>query len=196
MNTHPAFPPGLAHGGRDEQHYYPSPLPYPGLAPQASYERPSPQYNYVVPVYAVPTPRPQHYMHAQHWEGSGRPYHPQPIHGHTYMSTGPPTYPPGLRPPPYKGSSHPSPMPEHPAPATFHEYWRGRLAPLPGYKSRSELYPMRETSQGGSGKGHKPDLLPPYSFFGSSFSKENPQISPVSANPLEVRWLNALAIVD
>jgi len=186
MNSHPAFPPGLAYGARDEQRYYSSPLPYPGLAPQVPYERQSHQYNYVVPVYAVPTPTPQQYMHAQHWEGIGRQFYPQTQQTPTYMSTGPSTYPPGLRPPPYKGSTQTSPMSEHPTPATFHEYWRGRLAPLPGYKSRSELYPMGNTNQGGSGNAQRPDLLPPYSFFGSSYSKENPQISPVPASPVEV----------
>jgi hypothetical protein len=78
-------------------------------------------------------------------------------HIHPYSYGNPPYHPPGLPvPPPLQlPLAHPSPAP-HPhteeitAAASFadifqlDEFWRGRLAPLPGYQSRPGLAPVKE----------------------------------------------------
>ncbi|KAF9054183.1 P-loop containing nucleoside triphosphate hydrolase protein [Panaeolus papilionaceus] len=65
----------------------------------------------------------------------------------------------------------------------MHQYWRGRLAPLPGYSSPTELLPMKDVNPeariSDSETPDDPILLPPMSFFGSNFSR-SVQKSPIS----------------
>ena len=49
----------------------------------------------------------------------------------------------------------------------IHEFWKGRLAPLPGFSSRPTLLPMREQKQPESpitpkSETHTKSLLPPF----------------------------------
>lgn len=57
----------------------------------------------------------------------------------------------------------------------IHEYWKGRLAPLPGYRSQPVLLPMKdpevpeEARVDEKEKKPKLELLPPVSFQGTSY---------------------------
>lgn len=64
--------------------------------------------------------------------------------------------------------------------ANMDEYWAGRLAPLPGYRSPPILLPMRGKTPPVESQPIKKQelapsprgLLPPHSFFGSSYERE------------------------
>lgn len=77
---------------------------------------------------------------------------------HPYSYGNPPYHPPGLLvpPPPPPPLAPPVPQPhteEITAASSFadilqlDEFWRGRLAPLPGYQSRPGLVPVKERGQ-------------------------------------------------
>lgn len=70
-----------------------------------------------------------------------------PGSNHIYNQSNIPEHPPGLpiahrslQPP---VTPDPSPPREH---DEIHDYWKGRLAPLPGYRSETVLPPMREVT--------------------------------------------------
>lgn len=84
-----------------------------------------------------------------------------------------PLHPPGLDIPLNK-SREDEPMAK--LSSDIHEFWRGRLAPLPGYRSRPVLLPMRGTTpvvgeQTPAKKVTPIGLLPPHSFFGSEYER-------------------------
>ena len=59
----------------------------------------------------------------------------------------------------------------------IHEYWKGRLAPLPGYRSQPVLLPMNDPEVKEEAKSEEKDkksekrlkLLPPVSFYGKNY---------------------------
>ena len=116
-------------------------------------------------------------------------------HGYNY---GNPSYHPGLPVPPPPPPPPPA-LPQAPEDTTassfadnlqLDEFWRGRLAPLPGYQSRPGLLPLKETkqiqigvptkTQQEPGSGSK--LLPPHSFFGKDYQKIVPPVQPILTN--------------
>ncbi|KAF9480299.1 P-loop containing nucleoside triphosphate hydrolase protein [Pholiota conissans] len=189
MNPHyPYPPPGLA--------YYPLPPPVTvPAAPHGQFGGQIPSPTGVSLSGQQPHPPPhlhtyaasQNTMHypqrnSYHVDTNGwyTPTVPPPPPPNVALAQKPPMYPPGLA------------LPTRAAPAisteastagfldasNMHEYWAGRLAPLPGYQSRPILLPMR-------GKTPPPvepepvkkqvsplKLLPPHSFFGSTFERD------------------------
>ncbi|PPQ98678.1 hypothetical protein CVT24_003305 [Panaeolus cyanescens] len=140
-------------------------------------------------VYHPPPPQYYHYP--------GMAYHPDPTtlpgyHSHhrtlppSPRASLPPLLPPGLPMPKKTVLNVPEnavETPSSPSKDLMHQYWRGRLAPLPGYCSPTELLPMKdvncETAISDSETPDEPILLPPMSFFGSNFSR-TVQKSPIS----------------
>ncbi|KAJ3505597.1 hypothetical protein NLJ89_g7334 [Agrocybe chaxingu] len=63
-----------------------------------------------------------------------------------------------------------------------HEHWRGRLAPFPGFSSKSILLPMKGIQLGEDDKegpetqsppDSNPELIPPMSFFGPNYRRKS-----------------------
>ncbi|KDR78399.1 hypothetical protein GALMADRAFT_245562 [Galerina marginata CBS 339.88] len=166
--------------------------PPPGLNSNGLY----PGYSHHYPPGAQPPP-PRPYMPRPpnyHVDNQGwyTPQYPPAPDRPTPMPTGPPQHPPGLTIPPHLSPQSNEEKPVLPPPAAnphFHDFWKGRLAPLPGYLSRPILLPMREnaalveTESTVTQKEESPvGLLPPQSFFGPSYERKVP---PSPTSPLK-----------
>ena len=119
-------------------------------------------------------------------------HHPPPPQNHVTNTNGwyshgssspnAPLHPPGLDLPAHvpQGSS-PAPderphLPDiFPHSLAIHEYWRGRLAPFPGFSSRPTLLPMKERTQRGSPITQKSET----SIIAPSSSLETKSILPL-----------------
>ena len=139
-----------------------------------------------------------HY-HVDHNGWYNPPYH-HPSEHSAPNSTSAPLHPPGLaiplhRMPTSPRETSPSTVPASTSPssdtALIHEHWKGRLAPLPGYRSRPILLPKKESLpvrpeivSKQVKEESSSELLPPHSFFGSDYErKSTPTLSPASSDP-------------
>ncbi|KAF8966899.1 P-loop containing nucleoside triphosphate hydrolase protein [Flammula alnicola] len=160
-------PPGLSLNGHHPGYLRPHPHPHPyGAHPNTPYSTP----NYQVDPNGWYTPQ--------------SPQRPPTNLNHTANT---PMHPPGLHVPaqtPPQSSIDDIAMAKSQSDnLNVHEFWRGRLAPLPGYRSRPELLPMRGTTPVESQSPVKKsdqvtlvELLPPHSFFGAAYERKSPTI--------------------
>jgi len=124
----PASPNGYYHFYPLPQHHHPPGAPFVPIPPHMLNHHPPPPQN--------------HLTNTNGWHGLGNGSPNAPLH------------PPGLNVPihTHQGSS-PAPderphLPDiFPHSLAIHEYWRGRLAPFPGFSSRPTLLPMKERKQ-------------------------------------------------
>lgn len=112
---------------------------------------------------------------------------------HAYSYGNPSYHPPGLPvlPPPLLVPPPPAPsVPQSPAASSFadilqlDEFWRGRLAPLPGYQSRPGLVPVKETKRiqiGVPTEIKEERLLSPHSFYAKEYHR-NALVTPTNDN--------------
>ena len=180
----PSLPPASQNGAYP---LYPYPPPYMNpLAAPFNPARPPPY----VPHF--PPPGLHHHVNQNHPAYAyPTPQHPPALNG-IHSHSGFPEHPPGL-PIPHRNFP-PWPVPED-APSRdhieIHEYWKGRLAPLPGYRSQPVLLPMKdpevleEAKPEEKEKKHekKLELLPPVSFFGKNYIQ--PPSSPQTIEELK-----------
>jgi len=228
-------PPGVVFMPHGPNYYSPANFvpPQPSQHAQFSPLHPSTSQNGAYPLYPYPPPymnplavpfspsRPPPYMphfpppglHHVNQNHSGyvypNPQHPQQpialngIHNHS----GFPEHPPGLPIPHRNFPVLPGPDPISRDHIEINEYWKGRLAPLPGYRSQPVLLPMKDPRiQEEAKPDEKPEkkleLLPPVSFFGKNYI-EPPSLTQTleelkNDKKLEVCWmfLNAEQLID
>ena len=144
--------------------HYPFPPAYLSSTPAVSPIVPSPQFSPSLSLsssnghfhYPQPLHHPQHQpgmMYTPHpdMQYSRTNYPPDGSRWHGYSYGNPPSHLPGLPVPPAAPPVPQALNEEITAASSFadilqlDEYWKGRLAPLPGYQSRPGLIPMRET---------------------------------------------------
>jgi len=161
-------------------HYPHPPIHLPGAYPPPQQYQP-----YMKP------PAPNVHPDGQGWYSSSQQQQHSQYRAPAPNLTGAPQHPPGLPVPP--ATSPPdNTMSDD---AEVHEYWRGRLAPAPGCRSKPLLLPMREVKfeysymRAPALEEEKKDmmtmLLPPTSFFGAGY-KGAPTLSPnIPLTPLK-----------